>query len=172
MLYMSLPLYLAVCIPPGANRKGLTCATAGQRSAMDRASSSVSGLRLRLARVALPMAAVLVTITVLGPKLRSRLVMAPSSPAMIEPTPITAPVPIITPSTVRNDLILCARIVSNARRAPDRIENGLISPPSRLRWDPTATQCAPGRCQRTGRLPPTREAHHHRRHPERHWARR
>jgi hypothetical protein len=40
---------------------------------------------------------------VLGPKLRSMPVMAPSNPAMMEPTPMTAPVPMITPSTVRND---------------------------------------------------------------------
>ena len=86
---------------------------------MARAFSSVSGLRRRSSRVALPIAVVLVTITVFGPKLRSRLVIAPSSPAMIEPTPITAPVPMITPSTVRNDRILCARTVSSARRTPD-----------------------------------------------------
>ena len=44
--------------------------------------------------------------------------MAPSSPAMIEPTPITAPVPMITPSTVRNERILCSRMVASASRMP------------------------------------------------------
>src|ERR1035441_9779161 len=122
---------------------------------MDRAFSSVSGLRRRSSRVPLPMAAVLVTITVFGPKLRSRPVMAPSRPAMIEPTPITAPVPMITPSTVRNDLILCARIVSNARRTPETTDPRVISPPSRPRWDLTPPHDAPGRCRRTGPPPPT-----------------
>ena len=37
--------------------------------------------------------------------------MAPSSPAMMEPTPMTAPVPMMTPSTVRNERILCSRMV-------------------------------------------------------------
>ena len=38
---------------------------------------------------------------------------------MIEPTPITAPVPMITPSTVRNDRILCSRMVASASLMPE-----------------------------------------------------
>ena len=36
---------------------------------------------------------------------------------MIEPTPMMVPVPMITPSTVRNERSLCSRIV--AERQPD-----------------------------------------------------
>src|ERR1035437_8362399 len=127
MLFRSLPLYFAVCNPPGANRNGLTCSTAGQRSAMARAFSRVSGLRRRSSRVALPMAAVLVTITVVGPKLRNSPVTAPSKPAMMEPTPITAPVPMITPSTVRKLRILCSTTEFRARRIPEFKDPRVIS---------------------------------------------
>src|ERR1700733_9982827 len=52
--------------------------------------------------------------TVLVPKPRITLVTAPSKPAMMEPTPIMVPVPMITPRMVRNDRILCSRTVSSA----------------------------------------------------------
>ena len=45
--------------------------------------------------------------------------IAPSSPAMMEPTPMIVPVPIITPSTVRNERSLCSRTVARASPTPD-----------------------------------------------------
>ena len=38
---------------------------------------------------------------------------------MMEPTPITVPVPMITPSTVRNERSLCSRMVANAMPAAE-----------------------------------------------------
>src|SRR5580698_8001995 len=54
-------------------------------------------------------------IAVLVPKLRRTPVTAPSRPAMMEPTPIMVPVPMVTPSTVRNERILCSRTVARAK---------------------------------------------------------
>ncbi len=54
-------------------------------------------------------------IAVLVPKLRMTPVTAPSSPAMMEPTPMMVPVPMITPSMVRNERILCSRTVASAK---------------------------------------------------------
>ena len=52
---------------------------------------------------------ILNTIAVLVPMLRIAPVTAPSRPARIEPTPMMVPVPIITPSTVRNERTLFSR---------------------------------------------------------------
>src|ERR1700722_13682812 len=54
-------------------------------------------------------------IAVLVPKLRMMPEIAPSKPAMMEPTPMMVPVPMITPKTVRNDRILCSRTVESAK---------------------------------------------------------
>jgi hypothetical protein len=70
---------------------------------------------------------------VFGPKLRNIPLMAPSNPAMMEPTPITAPVPMITPSTVRKERSLCARTVAIASAAPAKKLPMVIFPPSVLR---------------------------------------
>ena len=135
----------------GPAGRGSRARTEGQRSAISRAFSRVSGLRRRSSRVELPMAVVLVTMTVLGPKLRNMLVMAPSRPAMMEPTPITAPVPMITPSTVRNERILCSRVVSSASCMPESKGcQGHFSSPQRFDRIEAGRRAAPDRCRRTG----------------------
>ncbi len=50
----------------------------------------------------------------LGPKLRSTSVMEASKPVRMAPTPMMVPVPMITPSTVRNARSLWLRMVSSA----------------------------------------------------------
>src|SRR2546423_886720 len=54
----------------------------------------------------------------LGPKLRRTLVMDASKPVRIALTPMIVPVPMITPSTVRNARSLCERMVCSARVRP------------------------------------------------------
>src|SRR5579883_1332831 len=69
------------------------------------------------------------TMAVLVPKLRITFVMAPSRPAIIEPTPMMVPVPMITPSTVRKERILCSRTVASASpTAADNSTQVMISP--------------------------------------------
>src|ERR1017187_9151331 len=54
----------------------------------------------------------------LGPKLRSTAVMLASNPVRMAATPMIVPVPMITPSTVRNARILCERMVWKASTSP------------------------------------------------------
>src|SRR5580658_10192480 len=81
---------------------------------MATASSYASDLRRTSSSVTALKNGNLKTTAVLVPKLRSTLVMAPSRPAMMEPTPIMVPVPMMTPSTVRKERILCSRTVFSA----------------------------------------------------------
>src|SRR5580658_2880661 len=67
---------------------------------------------------------------VLVPKPRMTLVTAPSSPAMMEPTAMMVPVPMITPRTVRNERILCSRTVSRARPMAELSSTRVIFLPS------------------------------------------
>ena len=53
-----------------------------------------------------------------GPKLRSTAVMLASKPVRMAATPMIVPVPMITPSTVRNARILCERMVCIASTSP------------------------------------------------------
>src|SRR5256885_198005 len=54
----------------------------------------------------------------LGPKLRRTPVMDASKPVRIALTPMMVPVPMITPSTVRNARSLCERMVCSASVMP------------------------------------------------------
>src|SRR6516165_8810296 len=120
-------------MPPSGNRYGLTCSTEGQRVSTARACSRSMGLRFNSSGVQWLMALPRSTMMVFGPKLRNRLLMAVSSPAMMEPTPITAPVPMITPSTVRNERSLCSRTVPSAKRIPETSAQSLTVAPSFFR---------------------------------------
>ncbi len=114
-----------------------------------------SGLRLPLVRGP---TGNLKTMIEFGPKLRSTAVMEASKPVRIAPTPMMVPVPMITPSTVRNARSLCVRMVCNASdHAVEECQPVIvISPPAALRSGRASPPAAPDRCRRTA--PPTAES--------------
>src|SRR5580658_5307422 len=115
---MSLPLYLALMIPFGGKSIGDTSLQALHRSRRSVVFSYVKFLRKRSSGVRSPIrkpTGNLNTMMEFGPKLRSTAVIVVSKPVRIAPTPMIVPVPIMTPSTVSKERILCARMVSSAR---------------------------------------------------------
>src|SRR5512140_234620 len=62
---------------------------------------------------------IFMTIAVLVPRLRIAPVTAPSRTVRMDPTPMLVPVPIITPSSVRNDRTLFSRSVARASPITD-----------------------------------------------------
>src|SRR5450432_740489 len=100
-----------------------TSSTDLQRSRRCWAFSYVRFLRVRSSGLRLPTrkpTGNLNTMIELGPKLRSTAVMDASKPVRIALTPMMVPVPMITPSTVRNARSLCDRMVCSARVMPFR----------------------------------------------------
>jgi len=65
-----------------------------------------------------------------GPIAVTKSVITPLTPVMMEPTAITAPVPMMTPSTVSTLRVLCSRTVAKAMAAEERISEKVIVPTS------------------------------------------
>src|ERR1019366_2598851 len=118
---MSFPMYLAFTMLRGGKSMAETFSTLRQRSRKWTALSYVRFLRVRSSGLRLftrKPTGNLKTMIELGPKLRSTAVMLASNPVRMAATPMIVPVPMITPSTVRNARILCERMVWKASTSP------------------------------------------------------